>query len=65
MMTIKVLLVLAWFLIDYVIFGVAFPKIKEIVNQKFINFILFMGLRFVSILFISFGLRLFEVGGLI
>lgn len=64
-MMIKILLLLAWFLIDYVIFGIAFPKVKEIVNHKFINFILFMGLRFVSILFIAFGLRLFELGGLI
>lgn len=62
---IKVLFILCWFLVDYFLFGLIFVKVQEIVNRKFINFLLFMILRAVSLLFIAFALQLFKIGGLL
>lgn len=62
---IKVLFILCWFLVDYILFGLIFVKVQEIVNKKFINFLLFMMLRAVSLLFIAFALQLFKIGGLL
>ena len=62
---IKVLFILCWFLVDYILFGLIFVKVQEIVNKKFINFFLFMILRAVSLLFIAFALQLFKIGGLL